>query len=398
VSLLSVDNVTHRYPTTMSELPVLNGVSLDVEPGSVVAVVGESGCGKTTLGRLVVGLVQPLEGEVRYEGKDIWNLPKKKWEDYRRSVQVIHQDPYASLNPGLTVEDTLKAALLYHNIVRRRDLKAELLRLLDMVDLEASSSFLRRYPHMLSGGQRQRLVIARAMGLRPRLVVADEAVSMLDVSMRVSVLDLLLSLRSEEQLAYVFISHDFGVVRYFARTGRIVVMFFGVVVEEGPSEEVISHPRHPYTFLLLDAIPVPDPKLAHRRRAEATRAAEERVTGEPSATGCVFSNRCPFVEEKCRSEAPPLIDVVPGERHRAACWFPERVPDLQTLVELSVQGPSVPNGEAGNGQNDGNGLNDGNAQKGSIDDATDGSSPSAGRVGPAGVGRTRAPAPDPQRG
>ncbi len=284
VSLLSVDNVTHRYPTTTSELPVLNGVSLDVEPSSVVAVVGESGCGKTTLGRLVVGLVRPMDGEVRYEGKDIWGLPKKQWDEYRRSVQVIHQDPYASLNPGLTVEDTLKAGLLYHHIVRRRELRAELFRLLDLVDLEPSSAFLHRYPHQLSGGQRQRLVIARAMGLRPRLVVADEAVSMLDVSMRVSVLDLLLSMRSEQQLAYVFISHDFGVVRYFARTGRIVVMFFGVVVEEGPSEEVISHPRHPYTFLLLDAIPVPDPRLAHRRRTDAVREAEERVTGEPSAT------------------------------------------------------------------------------------------------------------------
>ena len=138
-------------------------------------------------------------------------------------------------------------------------------------------------------------MIARAMGLQPRLVVADEAVSMLDVSMRVSVLDLLLSLRSEQQLAYVFISHDFGVVRYFSRTGRIIVMFFGVIVEEGPAQSVISHPRHPYTFLLLDAIPVPDPRLARRRRTEATSKAEERVTGEPSAVGCVFSNRCPFV-------------------------------------------------------------------------------------------------------
>ncbi len=155
-------------------------------------------------------------------------------------------------------------------------------------------------------------MIARAMGLQPRLVVADEAVSMLDVSMRVSVLDLLLSLRTEQQLAYVFISHDFGVVRYFSRTGRIIVMFFGVIVEEGPAESVISHPRHPYTFLLLDAIPVPDPRLAHRRRTEATSKAAERVTGEPSAVGCVFSNRCPFVEDKCRSEAPPLAEMTPG--------------------------------------------------------------------------------------
>jgi oligopeptide/dipeptide ABC transporter ATP-binding protein len=363
---------------------VLNSVSLDVDPGSVVAVVGESGCGKTTLGRLVVGLVKPLAGEVRYEGKDIWSLNHKEWDIYRRSVQVIHQDPYASLNPGLTVEDTLKAGLLYHNLVRRRDLRAELFRLLDMVDLEATPTFLRRYPHQLSGGQRQRLVIARAMGLQPRLVVADEAVSMLDVSMRVSVLDLLLSLRSEQQLAYVFISHDFGVVRYFSRTGRIVVMFFGVIVEEGPAETVISHPRHPYTFLLLDAIPVPDPRLAHRRRTEATTKAEERVTGEPSAVGCVFSNRCPFVEDKCRSEVPPLAEITPGPGHRVACWFPDRVPDLQTLVDETLH---APNGWAGKSE-------DKDSLEGRVENAPSGSGVPTNWDSDAPTGRARATASD----
>jgi oligopeptide/dipeptide ABC transporter ATP-binding protein len=362
VSLLSVNNVTHRYPTTTSELPVLNGVSLEVEPGSVVAVVGESGCGKTTLGRLAIGLMKPMVGEVRYQGKDIWALSRNDWQAYRRSVQVVHQDPYASLNPGLMVEDTLKAALLHHHVVRRRDVRAELFRLLDLVDLEATPAFLRRYPHQLSGGQRQRLVIARAMSLQPRLVVADEAVSMLDVSMRVSVLDLLLSLRSEHQLSYVFISHDFGVVRYFSRTGRIIVMFFGVIVEEGPAEQVMAHPRHPYTFLLLDAIPVPDPRLARRRRSEATSKAEERVTGEPSAVGCIFSNRCPFVEEKCRSEAPPLVDISPGQPHRVACWFPDRVPDLEAIVEDTLQSPSSQLRDM-----------DGNARKGSVNNAPSGS-------------------------
>ncbi len=388
MSLLSVNNVTHRYPTTTSELPVLNGVSIEVEPGSVVAVVGESGCGKTTLGRLVVGLVKPMAGEVRYEGKDIWSLSGKEWDIYRRSVQVIHQDPYASLNPGLTVEDTLKAGLLYHHIVRRRDVRAELFRLLDLVDLEATQAFLRRYPHQLSGGQRQRLVIARAMGLQPRLVVADEAVSMLDVSMRVSVLDLLLTLRSEQQLAYVFISHDFGVVRYFSHTGRIVVMFFGVIVEEGPAEQVISHPRHPYTFLLLDAIPVPDPKLARRRRTEATSKAAERVTGEPSAEGCVFSNRCPFVEDKCRAEAPPLVETMPGPAHRVACWFPDRVPDLQAIVEETLHVPTELAGK----------FHDENAPERSADNSPGGSSLAADRDGHVVVGHVRANASDARPG
>ena len=231
-------------------------------------------------------------------------------------------------------------------------------------------------------------MIARAMGLRPRLVVADEAVSMLDVSMRVSVLDLLLSLRSEQQLAYVFISHDFGVVRYFSRTGRIIVMFFGVIVEEGPAESVISHPRHPYTFLLLDAIPVPDPKLAHRRRTEATSKAEERVTGEPSALGCVFSNRCPFVEEKCRSEAPPLVEITPGPRHRVACWFPDRVPDLEEIVKETLLAPNELAGK----------LQDGNVREGSVDNAPSGSSLSPAWDGNAVAGAARAIASDTQRG
>lgn len=393
MSLLSVKDVTHRYPTTTSQLPVLNGVSLDVDAGSVVAVVGESGCGKTTLGRLAIGLIKPMAGEVYYEDKDIWALSKDEWRAYRRSVQVVHQDPYASLNPGLMVEDTLKAGLLYHRVVRRRDLQAELFRLLDLVDLEATPAFLRRYPHQLSGGQRQRLVIARAMSLQPRLVVADEAVSMLDVSMRVSVLDLLLSLRSERQLAYIFISHDFGVVRYFSRTGRIIVMFYGVIVEEGPAEQVMTHPRHPYTFLLLDAIPVPDPRLARRRRSEATSKAEERVAGEPSAVGCVFSNRCPFAEDKCRAGAPPLAETPfaeaqPGPGHRVACWFPERVPDLQQIVEETLQAPGPLTGE----------NHDGNSKKGSVDHAPGGSSLSPAWGGAPAAGAARAFTPDAKPG
>jgi oligopeptide/dipeptide ABC transporter ATP-binding protein len=321
MSLLEVEDVTFRYPTTETPLPVLNHVSMEVGEESVVAVVGESGCGKTTLGRLAIGLVQPVDGTVRYEGKDIWSLPKAEWNQYRRSVQVIHQDPYSSLNPGLTVMDALTAGMRHHHIVPRRELRREALRLLDLVGLETTESILTRYPHQLSGGQRQRLVIARAMSLRPRLVVADEAVSMLDVSMRVSVLDVLLRLRDEERLSFVFISHDLGVVRYFARGGRVMVMFFGVVVEEGPAEDVIANPQHPYTSLLLQAIPIPDPSRARSRRETVSQAAEERIEEDPSPTGCVFSTRCPFAEEACLGKRPPLAEAAPG--HRAACIFPE---------------------------------------------------------------------------
>jgi len=327
MSLLRVENVTHRYPTTTGPLPVLDNVSLDVESDSVTAVVGESGCGKTTLGRVVTGLVEPSAGHVLYRDNDVWQMSRSEWDTYRRGVQVIQQDPYASLNPGLSVQDALRPGLLRHHIVARKDAEDEILRLLDIVGLDASKEFLRRYPHQLSGGQRQRVAIARAISLRPEVVVADEATSMLDVSIRVSVLDLLLSLRAERNLSYVFISHDFGVVRYFTRGGRIIVMFFGVVVEDGPAEEVIRRPRHPYTYLLLDAIPVPDPKTARRRRNEAVAAAlDDRVEQPPSQVGCIFSRRCPFVEDVCLTTRPELTEISPG--HRAACLFPERVPDL----------------------------------------------------------------------
>lgn len=293
---------------------------MDVEDDSVVSIVGESGCGKTSLGRVAIGLVRPSSGDVLYQGKDVWSLSRDDWSRYRRSVQVVHRDPYASLNPGLSVAGTLQPGLQHHHIVPRQELRKEMLRLLDLVGLDTTDAFLHRYPHQLSGGRRQRLAIARAVSLRPRLVVADEAVSMLDVSMRISILDLLHRLREEQQLAYVFISHDFGVARYFTRGGRIMVMFFGVAVEDGPAEQVIRRPRHPYSFLLLDAIPVPDPRLARRRRAE------DRIERPPSPVGCIFANRCPYAEEACRKRRPELVELASG--HRAACHFPERVPEL----------------------------------------------------------------------
>jgi oligopeptide/dipeptide ABC transporter ATP-binding protein len=244
-------------------------------------------------------------------------------------VQVVQQDPYGSLNPGLNIEDALGAALLYHRMVGRKGLRDELLRVLQEVGLDATPAFLRRYPHQLSGGQRQRVAIARSMSLQPRVVVADEATSMLDVSMRVAILDLLLSFRKQRELAYLFISHDFGVVRYFSQGGRVIVMFYGVIVEQGPSEEVIRHPRHPYTYLLLQAIPIPDPVAARRRKTEEL---SDYVEGQPAAAGCVFANRCPFAEEQCRTSRPPLKELAPG--HWAACWFPERVP----AIDQSIQG------------------------------------------------------------
>jgi oligopeptide/dipeptide ABC transporter ATP-binding protein len=335
VSLLSVEHVTHRYQTARDDRPVLRDVSVEIEPGQTLAVVGESGCGKTTLGRAITGLIQPAAGTVSFEGADIWKLRRDDYRRYRRSVQLIHQDPYGALNPGLTVEEAIAGGLRHQRIVPRRDVRGEVERLLGLAGLDTSQAFMDRYPHQLSGGQRQRLVIARAMALRPSLLVADEAVSMLDVSMRISILDLLKSLGQSHDLAYLFISHDFGVVRYFAVGGRIIVMFFGVVVENGPVEEVIARPRHPYTYLLLDAIPEPDPRRARRRRSDATRIATERIEAYPAETGCIFANRCPFVRDRCRSDRPPSQQVDGAEGHWSACWYPEVVPavDVETVAE-----------------------------------------------------------------
>jgi len=330
LSLLEVATVSHWYATS-GDRPVLDDVSLEMTDSQVVAVVGESGCGKTTLGRLVAGLMPPTLGSLRFDGRDIWSLRGKERRAWRRAVQLVHQDPFASLNPGLTIASTLGAALVHHKLVSRRNLQEALLALLAQVGLDADPDFLRRYPHQLSGGQRQRVAIAAAVSLQPSLIVADEVTSMLDVSMRVAMLDLLASLGAEHNIAYLFISHDLGVVRYFAAGGRVMVMFFGVVVEEGPTEQIIFEPRHPYTYLLLEAVPVPDPDLARHRLDSGGSDMRE---GEPSDQGCVFSNRCPFAEERCHKERPSLVEGSTG--HRVACFFPERVPNVSHL-----RGPSA---------------------------------------------------------
>jgi oligopeptide/dipeptide ABC transporter ATP-binding protein len=322
VSLLEIDKVTHVYSKGDGK-PVLRGVSLDVGTDELVALVGESGCGKTTLGKIAAGLIRPTTGEVRFDGRDIWSLDRRETKAWRPSVQLVHQDPYASLNPGLTIGTVLSAGLLRNRLVNRRDRRAvqdRMLSVLRQVGLDDTTDFLHRYPHQLSGGQRQRVAIARALSLEPRLIVADEVTSMLDVSMRVAILDLLLSLRGSHSVAYLFISHDFGVVRYFTQGGRVVVMFYGTVVEAGPTEAVIRRRSHPYTYLLLESLPVPDPTRAKRR--EKTQLSEP-VAG-PAGEGCVFSNRCPFAEDKCRESRPPPVDVEEG--HQVACFFPERVP------------------------------------------------------------------------
>lgn len=328
MSLLEVKNVSHVYQSGNGR-PVLKGVNLTAEKGEVVAVVGESGCGKTTLGRMIAGVHTPTGGTIEFNGNDINKLRGGAKREWRRQVQMIHQDPYGSLNPGLTIGSTLSPGMLKHGLANRRNVEDKMIELLRSVGLDATKDFLHRYPHQLSGGQRQRAAIARSIALEPDLIIADEVTSMLDVSMRVAILDLLLNFKQERGIGFIFISHDFGVVRYFAQGGRIAVMFFGYIVEEGPTDAVITAPKHPYTHMLLEAIPIPDPVLAHERADENADA--EKFVGEPADTGCVFANRCPMVQDICRKQRPQLVDQ--SEGHRAACHFADEVPVLRH-VEL----------------------------------------------------------------
>lgn len=328
-ALVEVDGVSHHFRG--QDRPALDSVSLRVTDGEIVAVVGESGCGKSTLGRICCGIIEPTHGTVHYRGKAVSSMSRREVRQFRRGVQMVHQDPFASLNPSLTLRTTLGYAASYHRIVKRRELNDFLMDLLRRVDLDASAEFLDRFPHQLSGGQRQRVAVARALSLNPKLIVADEAVSMLDVSMRVSVLDLLLGLQQDTGMAYIFISHDLGVVRYFASDGRIVVMFYGVIVEEGATEDVITRPGHPYTCSLLQSLPVPDPRRARYRRQnqKAAQFTPSEVSGPAAGTGCVFRPRCPLAQDQC-TQAPPMTDL--GGNHAAACWFPDKVAELATSI------------------------------------------------------------------
>lgn len=326
--LIELRGVSHLFRG--QQRPAVAGVDLSIAPGEIVAVVGESGCGKSTLGRICCGHIEPTEGEVTFGGREVRRMGRRDLRGFRRRVQMVHQDPFASLNPSLALRTTLGYAARHHGIVSRRELDGFLLDLLRSVDLDASGEFLSRYPHQLSGGQRQRVAIARAMSLNPSLIVADEAVSMLDVSMRVALLDLMLGFQERHGVAYMFVSHDLGVVRHFASEGRIVVMFYGAVVELGAVEEVIARPRHPYTVSLLGSLPMPDPRRARRRRQARASSGLTAGAADPtvtvSDTGCPFRRRCPLARERCE-EAPPLTGV-DGPLHRAACWFPDEAAEL----------------------------------------------------------------------
>lgn len=307
--LLSLRGARQVFSTPRGDVPAVAGVDLDVRPGQVLCLVGESGCGKTTTARMAAGLAEPTGGEVLYHGTDLRGLDKRARAGFRRSVQYIHQDPYASLNPVRTVQSTLTAGLRRHGLVKGGDqARRAAIALLERVDLVPAEDHLDKYPHQMSGGQRQRVAVARALAMDPEVIIADESTSMLDVSIRVSLLNTLGALRDDLGVGFLFITHDLAVAKYFAWDGEIAVMYLGKVVEQGPAPEIVNDPRHPYTRALVSAVCEPDPDLARTKERVRLRGADiPDPTDLPP--GCDFHPRCPLHEQgRCDTERPPLVE------------------------------------------------------------------------------------------
>ncbi len=315
--VLETVNLTKHFPVRgpgKKFVHAVEGVDLQLYRGQVVALVGESGSGKSTVSRLIAQLLTHTDGTILLEGEPVQAHTGRKFRQYCRNVQMILQDPFASLNPIHKIRYVLTRSIRIHHPEAKKDEREELLKkLLSQVDLTPPERYLGKFPHELSGGQRQRVAIARALGANPKVLLADEPVSMLDVSIRIGVLNLLRDLKERLNLAILYITHDIASARYFA--DKTMVMYAGQVVERGPSEEVTQRPAHPYTQLLIASAPDPD-LLSSRSEAEAQ--------GEPPSlisppAGCRFHPRCPFAMERCKTEAPPIFQVT--EDHEASCWL-----------------------------------------------------------------------------
>ena len=315
-ALLQVRNLKKYFPIrggvfsrVVANVKAVEEASLTIRRGEVVGLVGESGSGKTTAGRAILRLIEPTAGEVIFDGVDIAKLPKAKMRDYRKEMQIIFQDPFASLNPRMSVGDIIGEALTIHNLARGKAKEDRVADLLERVGMNAGH--MRRYPHEFSGGQRQRIGIARALAVDPKFIVADEPVSALDVSIQAQVVNLLQDLKDELGLTMLFIAHDLGVVEYIS--DKVVVMYLGRIMEIAPAKELYRNPVHPYTEALLSAVPIPDPTI--KRERVILQGDIPSPINPPS--GCVFRTRCPIAIEDCKHVVPPLEEVGPG--HLKAC-------------------------------------------------------------------------------
>jgi oligopeptide/dipeptide ABC transporter ATP-binding protein len=315
---LAVEGLVREFAVGGRALRAVDDVAFHIAPGETLGLVGESGCGKTTVGRLILRLLPVTAGRIVFDGQDVTRVPERRLRDYRRQVQVVFQDPYSSLNPRLTVRDIVGEPLRNFGATRRAA-AARVAGLLDTVGLPAA--YMRRYPHAFSGGQRQRIGIARALALGPRLLVCDEAVSSLDVSVQAQILNLLADLQQELGLALLFISHNLAVVRHLSH--RVAVMYLGRLVEIAPEAALFQHPRHPYTRALLAAVPEAGPDAV----LPAVLPGEIPSPLDPPA-GCRFQSRCPRAEARCGAAEPALAEEAPG--HWVRCYFPEPVPLLRS--------------------------------------------------------------------
>jgi oligopeptide/dipeptide ABC transporter ATP-binding protein len=337
--LVEVENLKKYFPINkgvlgreVGRVHAVDDVTFSVREGETLGLVGESGCGKSTLGRTIVRLLEPTDGTVRFEGQDISKLGARKLRPLRREMQMVFQDPYASLNPRKRVGSIIGTPLKIHG-VSGQERKNRVQELLETVGL--SPEHYNRFPHEFSGGQRQRIGVARALALRPKLVVADEPVSALDVSIQSQMLNLLDDLQRELALTYIFIAHDLGVVRHVSN--RIAVMYLGKLVELSPAEELYQRPIMPYTEALLSAVPIPDPDLSEQRERIVLQGDVPSPISPPS--GCRFHPRCRYMTDICREIEPPLTDY--GNGHLAACHHPLNV-DKETLAQVEVSRRQTP--------------------------------------------------------